>query len=92
METNGRSSCTGNLQCINVHYLFINESIEKGEVKVEYCPTHIMLVDLFTNMLMEKRFREFIWVIMGFKSIFNLDSSILHSIKECVGIFLKRKS
>ena len=45
MGKNGRHSCTGNLRHINISYFFIKGSIDKGEVKVEYFLTHLMLAD-----------------------------------------------
>ena len=55
-------------------------------MKVEYCPTHLMLADLFTKPLMGEMFRKLRIVIMGYTSIFELDPTLLQSIKEPVGI------
>ena len=65
METNGRNSCNGNSRYINICYLFIKDRILKGEVKVEYCWTRLMLEDYFTNPLMGERLHDFRNVIMG---------------------------
>ena len=51
MESNGRNSCTGNSRHINVRYFFIKDRIDKGEMKVEYLPTDLMLADYFTKPL-----------------------------------------
>ena len=85
MHKNGRNSCTGNSRHINVRYFFVKKRINKGEMRVEYCPTLLMLADFFTKPLLGKQFKLFRDVIMGYKSIFDLDPSLISSIKECVG-------
>ena len=65
---------------------FVKDIIDKGEMKVEYCPTHYMLADFFTEPLMGDLFRKLRDVIMGYTSIFDLDPTLLQSIKERVGI------
>ena len=85
MEKNGRNSCTGNSRHINVRYFFVKDRIDKGEFKVHYCPTLLMLADFFTKPIVGKRFRELWKVVMGQMSIFELDPSILPPIKERVG-------
>ena len=52
MEKNGRNSCTGNSRHIHIIYFFVKDIIYKGEMRVEYCPTHLLLADLFTKPLM----------------------------------------
>ena len=86
MERNGRNSCTGNSRHIHIRYFFLKDRIDKGEMRVEYCPTHLMLEDFFTKPLMGKLFRKLRDAIMGYTSIFDLDPKLLHSIKERVGI------
>ena len=86
MEKNGRNSCTGNSRHIHIRYFFVKDRIDKGEMRVEYCPTHLMLADFFTKPLMGELFRKLRDVIMGYTSIFDLDPTLLQSIKERVGI------
>ena len=57
MEKNGRNSCTGNSRHINVRYFWVKDRIDKGEVRVEYLPTHLMLADYYTKPLQGSRFR-----------------------------------
>ena len=85
MVKNGRNSCTGNSRHIHIRYFFVKDRVDKGEIKVEYCPTLLMLADYFTKPLQGIRFRELRNVIMGYKSIFELDVSLLSTIKERVG-------
>ena len=47
MEQNGRNSFTVNSRHINVRYFFLKKRIYKGEVRIKYFPTHLMLADYF---------------------------------------------
>ena len=64
----------------------MKDIIDKGEMRVEYCPTHLMLADFFTKPLIGEFFRKLRDVIMGYTSIFDLDPTLLQSIKERFGI------
>ena len=65
----------------------MKDRIDKQEVRVEYCPTHLMLADFFSKPLQGKLFevqREF---LMGWRPISDLLEMIHdHKIKEGVGI------
>ena len=86
MEKNGRNSGTGNSRHIHIRYFFVKDRIDKEDMRVKYCPTHLMLADFFTKPLMGELFRKIRDVIMGYTSIFDLDPALLHSIKERAGI------
>ena len=64
---------------------FVKDRIQNQEFRVEYYPTHLMLADYFTKSLTGSKFREFRDVIMGIKSIDEIDEAILRTIKERVG-------
>ena len=49
MLKNGRNSCTRNSRHINIIYFFVKDRIDKKEIRVEYCPSLIMLADFFTK-------------------------------------------
>ena len=87
LEKNGRNSCTGNSRHINIRYFFVKDRIDKKEIKVEYCPTGLMLADYNTKPLMGAKFQEFREYVMGWKNIADLVTSIEQSvrIKERVG-------
>ena len=85
MLINGRNSCTGNSCHLSIRYFFVKDRIANGEMKVEYCPSMYMIADFFTKPLMGHRFRELRSVIMGHKSIFDLDPNLLQQIKKRVG-------
>ena len=88
MEQNGRNSCTGNSRHINIRYFFIKDRSDKGEIRVQYCPTGLMLADYYTKPLMEAKFREFRSYVMGWRNINELVRQINDPdrIKERVGI------
>ena len=87
---NGRNSCTGNSRHINVRYFFVKDRIDKGKFKVMYCPTRLMLADYFTKPLVGAFFKEMRSVIMGNKSINNMNPVFLDKIKERVGILYEK--
>ena len=64
----------------------MKDHMDKGEVKVKFCLTLMMIADYFTKPLMGSRFRELRSIIMGHKSIFDINPKFLQSIKECVGM------
>ena len=66
MLKNGRNSCTGNSRHIDIRYFFVKDRIDKGELRVEYCPSSIMLADFFTKPLQGQLFKKFRDVIMGY--------------------------
>ena len=57
LEQNSRMLSTANLRHISIHYLFIEDRIDKGEAKVEYFPSTYMLADYFTKPLQGIIFR-----------------------------------
>ena len=85
MERNWRMSCTGNSRHIHIRYFFVKDRIEKGEFRVEYCPTYLMIADYFTKPLAGVMFRELRKAIMGYIYIQYLNTSVLCPIKERVG-------
>lgn len=78
MERNGKNlcSCMGNSRHINIQYLFVKNRIEKGEVKIKYCPTHLMITDLFTKPLVAAQFECLKSFIMGYVSIEEFQSEL----------------
>ena len=72
MLKNGRNSCAGNSRHINIRYFFFKGRIDKKEIRVEYCPSLIMLADFFTKPLQGGLFIKFREVIMGYRPISDL--------------------
>ena len=69
MEKNGSNYCTGNSRHINIRCFFVKARVDKGGVKIDYCPTQMMLADYFTKLLKGKVLKIFRGVIMGYKPI-----------------------
>ena len=72
MERNGRNSCTGNSRHVDIKYFWVKDKVDKKEVRIEYCPTTLMLADYFTKPLQGNLFRRFRQVIMGYVHINDL--------------------
>ena len=45
LETNGRGSSGKRTRHINVRYFFIADRVKSKEIRIEYCPTGIMVAD-----------------------------------------------
>ena len=69
METNGRNSCTGNSRHIETKYFWVKDRVDKGQVRIQYCPTRLMLADYFTKALQGKLFAFLREIIMGYRHI-----------------------
>ena len=69
MLKNGRNSCTGNSRHINIRYFFVKDRIDKGELRIEHCPSTDMLADFFTKPLQGQLFNKFRDVIIGYAHI-----------------------
>ena len=87
METNGRTSCTGNSRHINVRYFFVKDKIDKGEMRVEYLPTDLMIADYFTKPLNGNRFRILREFIMGWRPM----NSLKHVKMNCTTDTIKER-
>ena len=66
MEVNGRNSCTGNSQHVDIRYFFVHDQVKSGSIKVVYCPTERMLADFFTKPLQGGVFKKFRNAVMGY--------------------------
>ena len=84
MENNERDSCTGQSRHINIRYFFSKDQVNKGELKIEYYPTKLMITDYITKPLQGQQFEMFRYLIMEWKSIKDILSNICNSVKEHV--------
>ena len=84
VENNGKNYFTVNFIHINIIYFFIKDRVRKGELKIDYFPTQMVLVEYFTKTLKEKVFKISRDVIMGYKPISSFEL-IPVSIKERIG-------
>jgi hypothetical protein len=48
-----------------LRYFFIADRVKSGEIRIEHCPTGIMIADYFTKALQGAQFRKMRDMIMG---------------------------
>ena len=65
LEKNGKSSRGKKTKQINIHYVFVANRIQKGEISVEWCPTYDTTDDLFTKPNQGSLLQNFRETIMG---------------------------
>ena len=65
LESNGRRSAGKRTRALNVRYFMITDHVEKGDIKIEYCPTDIMTGDYMTKPTQGLKFNTFRKDIMG---------------------------
>ena len=65
LEENGKKSSSWRTRAFNIHYFFLTDQIQKGNVAVEYCSTTEMIADYMTKPLQGKLFEKFRKLIMG---------------------------
>jgi hypothetical protein len=65
LEKNGRGSSGKRTRHINVRYFFIADRVKSNEIRLEYCPTGIMIADYFTKPLQGLLFKQLRAMIMG---------------------------
>ena len=79
MLKNGRNSCTGNSRHVNIRYFCVKDRVDKKEIKIEYCPTAIMLADYYTKPLQGQLFKDFRDVIMGHRAMKDISANYFES-------------
>lgn len=65
LEKNGMKSASKRTRHLNIRYFFLTDQIEKGKIKVEYCPTDEMIADYFTKPLQGTKFKKFRKMILN---------------------------
>ena len=65
LEKNGRASAGKRTRALNVHYFFVTDQIEKGNLTIEYQPTESMVADFMTKPLQGKVFQKFRDKLLG---------------------------
>ena len=76
MLKNDRNSYTGNSRHIHVRHFFVKDRVDKKKIRVEHCPTSIILADFFTKPLHAVLYQKFKDVLMGCKPITTLDQKL----------------
>jgi hypothetical protein len=67
LQRNGRKSSSRRTRHLDIRYYFITDRIDRGDLKVEYCPTEDMVGDYYTKPLQGQLFRKFRSIIMNLK-------------------------
>ena len=52
---------------MNIRYFFVKDRIAKGEIKVKYCPTKLMIADCLTKPVQGRLFIELRDLLLGYK-------------------------
>jgi hypothetical protein len=65
LEQNGRAFSAKRTKHINVRYYFVKDKIDKGEVRIEHCPTEEMWADINTKPRQGRGFMLFRSHLMG---------------------------
>ena len=83
LEKNGRRSCGQKTRHIDIRYFYLKDLLDRGEIKVHYCPTELMIADFFTKPLQGALFNRLKAAVMGTISIKEFMETP-YGTKECV--------
>ena len=72
IEKNGIKSVGQKSKHIHCRYFFVKDRIENDKIKIEYCPTSVMIADFFTKPLQGNLFHRLRAVILGHAPIDSL--------------------
>ena len=59
LEINGRGSSGKKTRHIIIRYFFVTDRLKKGDARIVYCPTDMLIADFYTKPLQGKQFRIF---------------------------------
>jgi len=62
---NGKQSSSKRTRAINIRYFFLTDQIQKGKLRVAYCPTGSMVADFHSKPLQGTLFKSFKRQILG---------------------------
>ena len=65
LQENRRKSTGQRLRALNVRYFFLTDQVEKGNLRITYCPTDDMTADYMMVPLQGEKFCKFRAEIMG---------------------------
>ncbi len=65
LVNNGKRSSSKRTRALDIRYFFLTDQVEKGNLKIEYCPTTEMWGDYMSKPLQGKLFQKFKKLIMG---------------------------
>ncbi len=73
MAKHGKISCSRKSRHINIKYFGGIDRVQDGNMKVEHCPTDLMVADYFTKPLQGTKFNISRRIIMDWDHINTLD-------------------
>ena len=59
LQENGRKSAGKRSRALNMRYFFLTDQVEKGNLRITYCPIDNMTADYMTKPLQGEKFRKF---------------------------------
>lgn len=59
LKENGKKSSSKHTCTLNIHYFFLTDQVEKGNLQIEYMPTDEMIGDYMSKPLQGQKFRKF---------------------------------
>ena len=59
LEENGKKSSSKRTRHLNIRYFFLTNQVEKGNLKVKYCPTDDMMGDYMSKPVQGDKFQKF---------------------------------
>ena len=65
LAENGRASSSKRTKHIEIRYYYVADRIEKGDLRIVWCPTHQMIADYLTKPLQGRQFVQFRDMLMG---------------------------
>eukprot|EP00957_Ditylum_brightwellii_P164405 12516394-Ditylum_brightwellii.AAC.1 len=75
LEKNGKGSSSKCTCCIDIHYFFVMDCIEAGDLTIEYCPAGMMLGDFYTKPLQGKAFCAFCDLVLNIEGMLPKEST-----------------
>lgn len=72
LEENGRKSAGKRSRHLNIRLFFITDQKEKGNLKIEFCPTDLMQGDYMSKPLHGRKFHEFRKQIMNLSAMMHV--------------------
>ena len=65
LQKKGRSALGKRSRASDVRFFVIKASVEKNDLKIEHCPTDLMIGDFFTKPLQGAKFQYFSNLVLG---------------------------
>jgi hypothetical protein len=65
LETNGQALSSNRIRHIEIRYYYVANQVAKGDLRVVWCPTDVMIADFLTKPLQGKAFVKFCNLLLG---------------------------